>query len=182
MAASSLLPSLGLTKISGLMNIRKNLPILAILGLYILCILAADPRGEFPLNDDWSYARTAFSFGSGKGMHVDEWSAPSLVGQAFYGGLLTRLFSPRFNVLRFSTLFLSCCTAILLWRIFSRLKVRKGFATVLLLAWIFNPLQFNLSFTFMTEIPFLFFVVLAIYFYVLYLDGHKTVALVSAAA
>jgi hypothetical protein len=164
------------------MNIRKNLPILAILGFYLLCILAADPRGEFPLNDDWSYVRSAFSFGSGKGMHVDAWSAPSLVGQAFYGGLLARFFSFRFDVLRFSTLFLSCVTAVLLWSIFTRLKIRKGLASVLLLTWIFNPLQFNLSFTFMTEIPFLFFVVLATYFYVLYLDGRKTIALVSAAA
>ncbi len=164
------------------MNIKKNFPIWAILGFYILCILAADPRGEFPLNDDWSYVRSAFSFGSGRGMHVDEWSAPSLVGQAFYGGLLARLFSPRFDVLRLSTLFLSCCTAILLWSIFSRLKIRKGLASVLLLAWIFNPLQFNLSFTFMTEIPFLFFAALAMYFYVLYLDGGKTFVLVLAAA
>jgi hypothetical protein len=164
------------------MNIRKNFPIWAILGFYILCILAADPRGEFPLNDDWSYVRSAFSFGSGRGMHVDEWSAPSLVGQAFYGGLLARLFSPRFDVLRLSTLFLSCCTAALLWGIFSRLKIRKGLASVLLLTWIFNPLQFNLSFTFMTEIPFLFFAALAIYFYVLYLDGGKTFVLVLAAA
>jgi hypothetical protein len=34
----------------------------------------------------------------------------------------------------------------------------------------------------MTEIPFIFFVALAIYFYVLYLDGDKTSVLVLAAA
>jgi hypothetical protein len=164
------------------MTMGKNFPIWAILSFYVLCILIADPRGEFPLNDDWSYTRSAFSFGSGKGMHVDEWSAPSLVGQAFYGGLLTRLFSSRFNVLRFSTLFLSCCTAFLLWRIFSRLKIRKDLASVFLLAWLFNPLQFSLSFTFMTEIPFIFFLVLAIYFYVLSLEENRGYCQALAAA
>jgi hypothetical protein len=161
---------------------RKNWPCFIILCLYLVCILAANPKGEFPLNDDWSYARSAFSFASGQGMHVDAWSAPSLVGQALYGGLLAKIFSPRFEVLRYSTLFLSCCTAVLLWGIFSKMKVRKSFASVLLLAWIFNPLQFNLSFSFMTEIPFLFFVTLAIFLYVLFLDVRKSYVLGLAAA
>jgi hypothetical protein len=161
---------------------RKNWPCFIILGLYLVCILAANSKGEFPLNDDWSYARSAFFFATGQGMHVDAWSAPSLVGQALYGGMLARIFSPRFEVLRYSTLFLSCCTAVLLWGIFSKMKVRKSFASVLLLAWIFNPLQFNLSFSFMTEIPFLFFITLAIFLYVLFLDIRKSYVLGFAAA
>jgi hypothetical protein len=161
---------------------HKNWPCFIILGLYLVCILAANPKGEFPLNDDWSYARSAFFFASGQGMHADAWSAPSLVGQALYGGLLAGIFSPRFEVLRYSTLFLSCCTAVLLWVIFSKMKVRKSFASVLLLAWIFNPLQFNLSFSFMTEIPFLFFITLAIFLYILFLDIRKSYILAFAAA
>jgi hypothetical protein len=161
---------------------RKNRPCFIILGLYLVCILAANPKGEFPLNDDWSYARSAFSFASGQGMHVDAWSAPSLVGQACYGGLLARIFAPRFEVLRYSTLFLSCCTAVLLWGIFSKMKAGKSFASVLLLAWIFNPLQFNLSFSFMTEIPFLFFITLAIFLYIIFLDVRKSYILGFAAA
>jgi hypothetical protein len=148
----------------------------------MLCILAANPKGEFPLNDDWSYIRSSFALGSGQGLRVDEWVAPSLVGQALYGGLLTRLISPHFLVLRLSTLLLSCGTVLLLWGTFLRIGLRRDLACIMLLAWIFDPLQFSLSFTFMTEIPFLFFVALALYLYVLHLDAAGPWALVLSAA
>jgi 4-amino-4-deoxy-L-arabinose transferase-like glycosyltransferase len=104
------------------------------------------------------------------------------MGQALYGGLLTKLFSPRFMVLRISTLLLSCLTAVLLWMTFLRIGFRKPLAGVLLLAWIFNPLQFNLSFTYMTEIPFLFFVALATYLYGIHLDTRRFGPLILSAA
>jgi hypothetical protein len=172
------------TRIDGLQMqfLRKHWPCIAIIGIYVFCILIANPRGEFPLNDDWSYTRSAFSFGSGRGMKVDEWSAPSLVGQALYGGLLVKIFSPHFTVLRLSTLLLSCCTAILLWGTLMRLRVHREFSCWVLLSWVFNPLQFNLSFTFMTEIPFLFFLALAVYWYVHHLESDKSVYLVLSAA
>ncbi len=160
----------------------RNLLCFGVIALYVLCILAANPRGEFPLNDDWSYVRSAFSFGSGQGFKVDEWVAPSLVGQALYGGLLVKFFSPSFLVLRLSTLVLSCLTAVLLWAVFVRIGFRNNLSCVMLLSWVFNPLQFYLSFTFMTEIPFLFFAVLAIYLYALHLDNRKSLLLVLSSA
>ncbi len=163
-------------------HLRRNWPCFAILGLYVLCILAVNPKGEFPLNDDWSYTRSAFALGSGHGLHVDEWCAPSLVGQALYGGLLTRIFSSHFLVLRISTLFLSCCTVLLLWGILMRIGFRRDLAAMMLLAWVFNPLQFNLSFTYMTEVPFIFFVALALYLYLLHLDEGKFWPLALSAA
>jgi hypothetical protein len=162
--------------------IRRHYPCLLILAIYILCILAANPKGEFPLNDDWSYVRTAFAFGSGQGLKVDEWSAPSLIGQAIYGGLLVKLIAPSFLVLRLSTILLSCFIALLFWSILRRISIRKDLACVMILAWLFNPLQFNLSFGFMTEVPFLFFVVLATYLYVLYRDTRRTWQLILSAA
>jgi hypothetical protein len=151
--------------------LRRNFPVLAILAVYLACILIADPRGEFPLNDDWSYTRSAFALGSGHGLKVDHWAAPSLIGQVLYGGLLAKIFSPSFLVLRVSTLVLSCVTLLLLWGIFLRTRLRRDLACVLLLAWAFNPLQFSLAFTYMTEIPFIFFIALALYLYILHLDS-----------
>jgi hypothetical protein len=162
--------------------LRKHWLFILILSGYILCIVAADPRGEFPLNDDWSYIRTAFSLGSGRGLRIDPWSAPSLVGQALYGGLLVKLFSPDFLVLRLSTILLSCGTALLLWAASLRMGLRRDYACVLLLAWLCNPIQFNLSFTWMTEIPFLFFIGLAVYLAILYFETQKPGRLILSAA
>jgi hypothetical protein len=156
--------------------------ILVIVGIYLLCILIANPRGEFPLNDDWSYARTAFSIGSGHGAKVDPWPAPSLVGQALYGGLLVKIFSARFLVLRISTLCLSCGTVVLLWGILRRIGFCNRLACIMLLGWIFNPLQFSLSFTYMTEVPFIFFITLALFLYSLHVDSGRFAPLILSAA
>jgi len=140
-------------------------PPFLIAAIYIACILLVDPRGEFPINDDWAYTRSAFRLAAGEGLRIDEWAAPSLVGQAIYGGLLARCFGPNFLVLRVSTLVLSCGVALLLWATLARLGISSRFAWAAVLSWIFNPVQFWLSFTFMTEVPFLFFVGLGTYFF-----------------
>lgn len=163
-------------------RLRRQYPCFLVLGLYLACVLIADPRGDFPLNDDWSYARTAFAIGSGQGIKVDAWAAPSLVGQALYGGLLAAVFSPSFLLLRLSTLFLSCGAIVLLWALLVRTGFRRDFCCIAILAWAFNPLQFNLAFTYMTEIPFLFFAALAFYLYVRHLEEGRIPCLVLSAA
>jgi 4-amino-4-deoxy-L-arabinose transferase-like glycosyltransferase len=159
-----------------------NSPYLIITAIYVLSILIVDPRGEFPLNDDWSYTRSAFRWGQEGRMQVDEWCAMSLIGQALYGGLLTRLFGQSFLVLRLSTLALSCGTALLLWHILRQTGVRRDTAWVAVLGWIFNPIQFSLSHTYMTEVPFLFFATLGLAFYLAHIQNDKGWLLVGCAS
>ena len=135
---------------------RARLPYFLIVAVYAGLILLVNPRGEFPLNDDWCYARSAFRLGLENRLVVDEFSAPNLVGQAFYGGLLINLFGGSFLILRLSTLALSCGLACMLWKCLSELGISPGITWLAVLCWIFNPVQFCLSFTYMTEIPFLF--------------------------
>ncbi len=148
-------------------------PYLFIVALYAVCILLVNPRGEFPLNDDWSYSRSAFRLGTENRLMVDEFSAPNLVGQALYGGLLIRLFGKSFLILRLSTLVLSCGLACLLWRLFKESGADSSLAWIAVLSWIFNPIQFCLSFTYMTEIPFLFLSAVALLAYARYLATQK---------
>src|SRR5687767_8547700 len=157
-------------------------PYLTITAIYVLSILIVDPRGEFPLNDDWSYARSAFGWGQEGRMQVDEWCAMSLIGQALYGGLLTRLFGQSFLVLRLSTLVLSCGTALLLWHILRETGVRPSTAWVAVLGWSFNPIQFSLSYTYMTEVPFLFFATLGLAFYLAHIQNDKRWLLIGCGA
>ena len=164
-----------------LIDRKQIVPVLVIVCLYLAAALLTNPRGEFPLNDDWSYTRSAFRFGTGAGMHVDEWSAPSLVGQAIYGGALVRIFGASFVVLRISTLALSCGVAIILWYILATLAVAPGVRWAAVLSWVINPVQFCLAFTFMTEIPFLFFVTLSFLGFVLHVRRGSSAALVLCA-
>jgi len=158
------------------------LPFLILAGICAVFVLLVNPSGEFPLNDDWSYTRSAFRLGTGQGMHLDEWVAPSLVGQALYGGLLVGLLGPSFLALRLSTLLLSCATACLLWSILRHLDVREETAWVAVLGWIFNPIYFNLSFTYMTEVPFLFFIALSIALFARHLRTRRQWLLIGCSA
>jgi len=169
----------------GLSALLRNwwFPPLLIAAIYLACMLLADPRGEFPLDDDWAYTRSAFRLASGEGLRIDEWAAPSLVGQALYGGLLARCFGPHFLVLRLSTLALSCGIALLLWFTLLRLGIPSSVVWAAVLSWIFNPVQFWLSFTFMTEVPFLFFVSLGTFLFLRSTStGNRRVLVACAAA
>ncbi len=150
------------------------LPFFVIVAIYAICMILVHPKGEFPLDDDWSYTRSAFRLGTENRMAVDEFSAPSLVGQALYGGLLVKAFGKSFLALRLSTLLLSCATACVLWRLLRWMRAKPGLAWVGVLSWVFNPIQFWLSFTYMTEIPFLFAVSVAVLAFARYLATQKT--------
>jgi hypothetical protein len=149
------------------------IPALLVAAVYLIAAILVDPRGEFPLNDDWSYSRTAFRFAESGNMKVDEWSAPNLIGQAFYGGLLLKLVGKSLTALRVSSLVLAWILACALWGSLSRLGLRKELVWVLILSWVFNPVGFCLSFTFMTEIPFLVFATAALWMAVLFFDEGK---------
>jgi hypothetical protein len=161
---------------------HTKIPYLIIILLCLATAAVVDPRGEFPLNDDWSYTRTALTFARGAGMHVDEWSAPSLVGQALYGGLLIRTFGMKFLALRAATLLAACGVAMALFFSLTRLGVHKPIIWVAVLSWIFSPLQLPLSFTYMTEIPFIFFIALSLVFFLEYVSNRRSWALVAAGA
>ena len=55
-------------------------------------VIVVPPAGEFPIDDDWLYARTVQGLVERGRLEVPAWSAVSLVLQAYWGGLFARLF------------------------------------------------------------------------------------------
>src|SRR5881628_1298819 len=105
----------------------KAPPHLIIIGLYVLAALIVDPRGEFPLNDDWSYSRAAFGFARTGRIQVDEWSAMSLAGQALYGGFLCKLFGNSFLVFASQLWFCPARCLSCSWKHFENWERAPGF-------------------------------------------------------
>ena len=62
-------------------------PVLVIIGVWILVVFLINPRGEFPLIDDWAYAGMVKSLVEGGGLRIPEVATkhhcPSLLGSAF---------------------------------------------------------------------------------------------------
>ena len=109
---------------------------------------------NFPLIDDWSYARGAYSFSRGLGINYQGWSSMPLLGQWAWSVPFLAVLGESHLTLRLATLVLSWLG---LWGFYDLLR-RQGKATpgvaafaTACLGW--NPYFFLLSGTFMTDVP-----------------------------
>ncbi|PIS47548.1 MAG: hypothetical protein COT17_02910 [Elusimicrobia bacterium CG08_land_8_20_14_0_20_51_18] len=119
---------------------------------------------NFPLNDDWIYALPVKNLLAGEGLRLFD-VFHTQVFQVAWGWLWTALFGFSFGALRMSTLFFAAAAVWLFARLLLKFEVspRTAFLGAFCLA--FNPLFFSLSMTFMTEVPYLFLVLLSVYWF-----------------
>lgn len=152
--------------------------LLVLLWAIMECIIK--PYGNFPLNDDWQYARPVwYLINKGYYFSSDIYS-PIIIAQVFWGALFCIPGGFSFNTLRISTLVLSLAGILVFY--FLLLKSSKNqkisFLGALLLA--ANPLYTILSNGFMTDIPFLTFAILSIYFFICSIESNKRVHIIIA--
>jgi 4-amino-4-deoxy-L-arabinose transferase-like glycosyltransferase len=127
----------------------------AALALALAALLGAvSPLGEFPINDDWLYSLTVQSLVDQGRLQIPAWTAPSLVLQAYWGALFAQLFGFSFTVLRSSTLVLGAAGLIGFYLLLREL-LDPGRALLGTLLLLFNPLFVTLSYSFMSDVPFL---------------------------
>src|SRR5260221_9111383 len=83
------------------MSERRALAILLTLQLAIVAIV--EPRGNFPLNDDWAFAHSVQWLLSEGRIRLSDWVPMYLVPQTLAGGVAAALFGFSFDVLRHVT-------------------------------------------------------------------------------
>lgn len=133
--------------------------------IWISLIFIINPVGNFPLNDDWAYATTVKSLVEEGRLIISDWISPTFIAQALWGSFFCYIFGFSFTVLRFSTITLGLAGVIATYLLFRECKyIPIALPCTLLI--MLNPVYFNLSNTFMTDIPFYSFGILAILFYV----------------
>lgn len=132
--------------------------------IWFICIIIVNPIGDFPLNDDWSYARNAAALALENEIFFDDWGAMTLVVHTIWGAFFCKIFGYSFTVLRCSTLVLGWAGLMVTYSFFKEggMKKNHAFGATLLLA--FNPFYFSNAFSYMTEVPFLFFFMTSAYF------------------
>jgi hypothetical protein len=120
--------------------------------VFVGCIALIRPWGDFPINDDWQYAKIALQFAK-TGIYKTHYQiAPALVGQVLLSYPIIKLFGFSHLALRILTLVLSCCMIIGLNAWLKLARVSTSLRLIVLLAWILNPLFLYSSATFMNEI------------------------------
>src|SRR5437762_3027047 len=136
-------------------------------------VAVVDPRGNFPLHDDWDFAISTWNFVRTGHFHFTQFTAVALRAQVLWGAMWTMIFGQSFNVLRASTLTLSLATVLLADRILARAGALRGVRMLAALALLFHPLFLWASCTYMTDVPFVFASAVAIYFLVRALQEER---------
>ncbi len=143
---------------------RSLLTLAALCGIWLLLVLLADPRGEFPLNDDWSYARAVMQLVDHGHLELTGFTSMPLLAQVFWGALFCLPFGFSFLALRISTITLGLVGIVAAYQLLEQFTDDHMLAVLGTLLLAVNPLYFQLSLTFMTDVPFFAFSMLSILF------------------
>ena len=65
--------------------------ILLIFFIFIVAVILVDPRGNFPLNDDWGFAHSVNKLLFEGQLNFFSWFGPIQILQTFYGFLITKI-------------------------------------------------------------------------------------------
>ncbi len=147
----------------------------------VIVALAVGIDGEFPLNDDWSYAWAARGLCRDGELRLLQWTGASVVAQVAYGALLCRVFGFSFTVLRVSTLVLATASVVAWAAMLRRLGVAGICLAIAIAVVALDPITVNLAFTFMTDVPFTAFGILAGACYLRGLEARRNGSLLAGA-
>jgi len=135
---------------------RDRTALLVLIAMFLVAVVVVDPRGDFPLDDDWGVGYTTFHLAQTGRVELTPFASATAYLQFAWGSLWALLFGSTFTVLRMATLTLSLASILLLFKTLREAGVKTGlalFGAAVLLA---HPIFFWASFTSMTHVPFLF--------------------------
>jgi hypothetical protein len=127
-------------------------PLVLIAAAFLLVLIIVRPWGDFPLNDDWQYARIVQHLASTWHFKADVKIAPALVLQAYLAACLVYVFGFSHLLLRMLTLVLAVILVWVVERILATVGARRGVRVLACALLILNPLFLHLACSFMTEI------------------------------
>ncbi len=156
---------MGETSIYNMHFLKKYKYQLIIIGLFLLQFVFISPIGEFALNDDWVHSEIIKHWVNTGEFRMNPFAGPTFYVPILIGVGISKIFTFSFSALRISTLVLSLATLLLTYQLIAEITKKQKLALfAALIIWL-NPIFYNLSFTFMTDIPGLFFIVLSVYLY-----------------
>jgi 4-amino-4-deoxy-L-arabinose transferase-like glycosyltransferase len=154
--------------------------LLALTILWLIAAIIVNPRGNFPLNDDWVYGWPVKVFLDSGRFEILSWTGVSLIGHVIWGLLFCSILGFSFTVLRISMLLLGLVGVLTTYHVFKLAGADRRMAFLAALIVGFNPIYYELSFTFMTDISFLAFVLLTLLLLFKFLENDRLSFLIGA--
>jgi len=149
---------------------NPDAPILAGMAIiWVLMVVVTNPAGNFPLNDDWVYAKTVKMLLEERRLELHGFA--NYPGQVPWGVLCSMPFGFSFTALRIGTLLLGLIGA---WAVYGLLREAGANRTVSAIGGAtlaVNPVYYNLSHTYMTDVHFTSHAAVALF---LFAKGLKT--------
>ncbi len=134
--------------------VHRHWAVTGVLALYALAALIVPTRASTLVSDDWIFVRSVETLVRTGDLEILPISAPTAVFHVAWGALFATVFGFSFGAIRLSTVVLvglSACAFYGLCRELGTSPARSALGTAV---YLFNPLLFVLSFSFMTDAPF----------------------------
>lgn len=140
---------------------------------WALAVSAVDPFREVAKDDDWAYALTVQHLLEHHEYRLHDWATANMPAQIFWGAGFASLLGFSFATLRISTLVLLALALLSLWQFLVEEGVAPSDAGILVSVVYSSPLVFLLGMSFMTDVPFMSWLVMALAWYAAALRGNS---------
>lgn len=134
--------------------LERSPPGLTLILFYFSAAILLQPFADVPLHDDWTYAWSVEHFLKTGKLEVLDWSIHYPFAQILWGALFCLPFGFSFSALRVSTVVLGWLGALALYGTLRELKHARTESLIATLVLVASPVFFVLSFSFMTDVPF----------------------------
>src|SRR3954454_24485893 len=137
-----------------------------VLWTFLLSMVALPTLAPVAISDDWTYSRSVEYLINNWQFHILPVAAATQITQLFWGGAFAFLFGTSAGVLRVSTLAVVFLSAFAFRATLDLLDVPNRLAAAALALYLFNPIMFSMSYTFMSDPHFVAWLVIATWLYV----------------
>jgi 4-amino-4-deoxy-L-arabinose transferase-like glycosyltransferase len=133
--------------------------------LYLTAVAIVNPFRECPMMDDWAYGQTVWHFVETGQYKLHEWLSANIPFQALWGAVFCGVFGNTFTALRLSTIVLAIVGLVSLYGLAREHGLGRHTATLVTLCVASSAIFFWASMTFLTDVPFLATLLVAIWAY-----------------
>lgn len=144
---------------------RGYAPLLGVGLLYLLALLLIPVLAPVALGDDWVYARSVEILVQEGRLRILDLSVVTLVWQVLWGGLFGAILGPTFGAMRLSTVVITGLSGLACYWGCRQLGLGRERSALGAALYLFNPILFSLSYTFMSDAHFVALLTIAAAFY-----------------
>jgi len=139
--------------------------VFAVLGVYVASAAVVRPLTPVAISDDWVYTRSVEILFSDHRLEILPLTVTTLVFQVLWGSLFSAVFGLSFGVLRISTVVLVVLGAWAFYGLCRQLDISPARSALGTAVYLFHPLAYSMSFTFMSDPCFTSLMVISVYFF-----------------